>query len=146
MPVRMFEVGGGENRNGDGGEERGGGDLNYGEGADGMMFDVTADDDHVQREGDGAAENDGIAAIEAAEAFGRDRQEIESCEGPDGAGPNPFVDATLAEEPEKQRDDHDAGAGDESGFRGCGEAQAGGLERVTGKHKKADLRAGPHCR
>ena len=40
------------------------------------MFDVTADDDHVQRESNGAAEDDRVAAIEAAEAFRWYGQEI----------------------------------------------------------------------
>ncbi len=89
MPVRVFEAGEGEEWNGDGGEDGGGGDLDDGERADGMMLDVTADDDHVQRERDRAAEDDGIAAIEAAEAFGRDGKKIQTGESGDGAGPDP---------------------------------------------------------
>ena len=76
MPVGPLEAGDGEEWNGDGGEDGGGGDLNDGERADGVALDVTADDDHVQGEGHGAAEDDGIAAIESTEAFGRDGKKI----------------------------------------------------------------------
>lgn len=54
-----------------------------------------------------------------------------------------MIDAALAEEGEEQRNNDDAGAGDEGGFGGRGEAQAGGLKGIAGEHEESDLHAGP---
>ena len=134
---------GGENREADCGEDGGGGDLDDGESSDGVLLDVTADKNHMHGEHHGAAENDGIAAIEPAEAFGRHGEEIKPDERGEGAGPDPGVDAAAAEHGEEQRDDHHARSGNESGFRGRGVFQAAGLKNVGGEHEETDLRAGP---
>src|SRR5271163_610034 len=108
-----------------------------------MMRDVATDENHVHREHHGAAEYQRIAAIQAAESFGRHGEKIEASERGQRSGPDPGVDATLAENGEQQRNDHYARAGDERRLRRRREFQAGGLKGVSGEHEETDLRAGP---
>lgn len=83
-----------------------------------------------------------IATVEVREAFRGNREEIETEDGGRYSGVNPETEPASPEDPKKQRDEDDAGAGDKTGLRGSGVLQASGLESVAGKHKEAEGGAG----
>src|SRR5208282_2617909 len=110
-----------------------------------MVLDVTRDKNDVQSKHHGAAKDDRIAAIQAANAFGWNRQEIKARHCGQRAPPNPWCDSKLAKSRQNNRNDHHARSGDEGGFRGRRKLQSGGLKRVAAEHEQANLRSGPNC-
>ena len=108
-----------------------------------MKPDVAADENHVHGEHHGAAENNGIAAVQAAETFGGDGEKIEAYQSSQGSGPNPHIQTASSKECQEKRDDYDARAGDEGGLRRSRVFQPAGLKDVGGEHAEADLDSGP---
>jgi len=129
---------GGEETCRDPSESGAGGDLQDAECAVGMALGVVTDEDDVDGVECGGDEGEDVAAIEAGEAFYRDRQEIQTDDCAEGAGVGPAREMFSPKNCEEQRDEDDAGAGDESGFCGRGVEEACGLEGVAAEHEDAE--------
>src|ERR1700732_4014022 len=103
-------------------------------------------------EGYGAGEGEEVGETDAGEeivpgGFGGRGEEEEAGEGEEGSyggGPARGVGVGWADrwdDGEDWYEDHDQ-AGDEGGFGGCGEGEAGGLELIAGCEKEAYDRSG----
>ena len=75
-------------------------------------------------------------------AFCRNGEEIEAEHSGQDASVDPKRESASPEEPKKQWDQDDAGAGDEAGLGGTCVLQAGGLKSVAAEHEKAESSAG----
>ncbi len=107
-----------------------------------MTLRVISDEDDVDGVESGGDEGEDVAAIEAGEAFDGNGEEVEADDGAERAGICPSGETFSPENREEQRDEDDAGAGDESGFCGGGVKEARGLEGVAAEHEEAESGAG----
>ena len=128
---------GGEEACGEPSEYGGGGHLQDAERAVGMALCVVADEDDVDGVESGGDEGENVTSIQTCKTFDGNGEEVEADDSAECAGVGPAGEMFSPENCEEEGDQHDAGAGDESGFCGRGVEEAGGLESVAAKHEKA---------
>ena len=107
-----------------------------------MALRVVADEDDVNGVERGGGEGEDVAAVEAREPFNGNGEEIEADDCAERAGVGPTREMFSPKNCEEQRDEDDAGAGDESGLCGRGVEEACRLEGVAAEHEDAESGAG----
>src|SRR5947209_14733941 len=131
-----------EERHADPHQDGGDAGLQNGDGLERDALTGASEKDDVEGEGDGAAEGEPVSEVDGGEfgpvRAGRKGEQRQAGECEERTEDRPDGRLTPEEQVEEERNQDHGDAGNESGFRRRGEAEAGGLEGVSGEEEDAD--------